>query len=550
MPNVGTKRRKIGDSQAMRLATIQYLSTIDRDCPPEPHIMEQELLALTEEYFEKENALLTGNAKLAIPRHLSVSQIVDIVLHLYDIRKIDLTYDGKGGHNLDSDYAVLAIYQNEGDNRGLYVQDEGLLRDLAEQYNYNATLRDLQEFLVKLKDAAPWADRCMDKDLIAVNNGIFNYRTKELIPFSPDMVFLSKSRVDYVPNAINPVIHNATDGTDWDIESWMQSLSDDSDIIDLLWEIAGAVIRPNVRWDKAVFFYSELGNNGKGTFCEMLRNLCGRESCASLSIDAFSKEFYLSDLIGKSAVITDENKVGVYVDGVDGFKSAVTGDVLQINRKYKSTVNYRFRGLIIECINGLPRVKDRSDSFYRRMLFVPFDKHFEGRERKYIKAEYLSRQDVLEYALWRVLNTDYYNFSLPAACTQALEQYKEFNDPLRSFLMDILPRLAWSAVPASFLYDLYRAWYRQNSPGGGELGRNTFLRSAAGLIEEMPGWTSKGILRDDKMRVPQGAMDDPEPMILEYSLSNWFNQSYKGHNALRTANPAAPSGATRLFMKS
>ncbi|NCB94113.1 MAG: hypothetical protein EOM40_16365 [Clostridia bacterium] len=97
---------------------------------------------------------------------------------------------------------------------------------------------------------------------MAVNNGIFDYDAKTLLPFLPYYVFLSKYRVNYNARAKNVVIHNDSDNTDWDIESWMSDLSDDPEITELLWEILGAVIRPLNPWDKSTWFYSEQSNNG------------------------------------------------------------------------------------------------------------------------------------------------------------------------------------------------------------------------------------------------------------------------------------------------
>ena len=116
-----------------------------------------------------------------------------------------------------------------------------------------------------MREEAPRVKRCSERNLIAVNNGIFDFDTKTLMPFTPDKVFTSKSRVDYNPNAKNVVIHNDEDGTDWDVESWMNTLSDDKGVVTIPWQILGAIIRPNVSWNKACFMYSESGNNGKGT---------------------------------------------------------------------------------------------------------------------------------------------------------------------------------------------------------------------------------------------------------------------------------------------
>ena len=77
-----------------------------------------------------------------------------------------------------------------------------------------------------------------------------------------------------------------------------------------------------------------------------------------------------------------------------------------MNRKFKAPIAFQFKGFMVQCINGMPKVKDKSNSFYRRQLVVPFLKNFQGAERRYIKDEYLARKDVLEYILWRVLNMD------------------------------------------------------------------------------------------------------------------------------------------------
>ena len=117
-----------------------------------------------------------------------------------------------------------------------------------------------------------------------------------------------------------------------------------------------------------------------------------------------------------SAITADENDVGTYIDSAAKLKAAITGDTITINRKYLSHLKFKFKGVIIQCINELPRIRDRSDSFLRRILIVPMTKCFTGCERKYIKEDYLRRQEVLEYVLYKVLNMDYDSLSEPQAC--------------------------------------------------------------------------------------------------------------------------------------
>lgn len=94
----------------------------------------------------------------------------------------------------------------------------------------------------------------------------------------------------------------------------MQDLFDDSEIVDLMWKILGAIVRPNVPWGKSAWFYSESGNNGKGTLCELMRQLCGENSYAAISLADMGKDFMLEPLIRAVAVIVDENDVGTYID--------------------------------------------------------------------------------------------------------------------------------------------------------------------------------------------------------------------------------------------
>ena len=139
-----------------------------------------------------------------------------------------------------------------------------------------------------------------------------------------------------------------------------------------------------------------------------MRQLFGKGTYASIPLSDFSKDFMLEPLISATAIIVDENDVGTYIDKAANLKAVVTNDVIQINRKFKSPVAYQFKGFMVQSLNEMVKVKDRSDSFYRRQLFIPFTKCFTGKERKYIKNDYLQRPEVLEYVMYKVLNMNYY----------------------------------------------------------------------------------------------------------------------------------------------
>ena len=297
------------EAQVLEDVTQEYLNSLDMANLPSVYNMTSELMARTTDEYELENSVKGKGQKWPIPRDLQNIQIALMISAIYPICCIACA-----GYEADPAYDLLGVYMSEGDNRGLYVTDDTTIQRIIRQFRSNIRIADINEVISEIRSYVPRRFRCTIPHLIAVNNGIFDYTAKKLWPFTHKLVFLSKSRVDYDAYALNPIIHNNEDGTDWDVETWMESLSDDPEIVQVLWEILGAIIRPHVRWNKSAWLYSESGNNGKGTLCELMRALCGPGTYASIPLSNFSKDFMLEPLTRATAIIVDENDVGTYID--------------------------------------------------------------------------------------------------------------------------------------------------------------------------------------------------------------------------------------------
>lgn len=458
------------------------------------------------------------------------------------------------GTSANEDLCLLAVYQESGPKEGLYDGDGPALRRLVRAFNSEATKKDVAEVEDMLRDMVPLKKRTTDQNLVPVNNGIFNYETKQLLPFSPDFVFLSKVCVDYNPNASNPIMHNPNDGTDWDIESWMNELFDDGEVVDLIWKIIGACVRPYVRWDRTAWFYSYTGNSGKGTLLTLMKALIGEGNYVSVKLSEMDKDFALEELIHATCILTDENNVGEYIDKSSNMKAIATGDTMQINRKNKSLITFRFWGFSVQCLNEIPRVRDRTSSLARRCLIIRFEHCFNGRERKYIKDKYLVDPSVLEYVLYKVLTLmpDYYTLPQPEACAIMLEQFKSANNPVLEFMREMFPCLVWNVVPFDFIYSLYRSWMVKNNPSGGTMGKYSFINE---LLEQLPGlgeelgWYYPGHDKSGRHRkITVGdAMNEPEPLILTYDLNDFKNKLYHGNDPNLICRPIIPVRTTGLI---
>lgn len=515
-------------SEMIQQTTKDCLAKITVQSVIEPTVLEKKILNacnMQVRMYNKDHK--AASERWPIAQSLKPLQIAMCLVATQGAKRVALT--GLAG---DPDEDAIALYAKDGTNKGTYVMSQDEVRRRARQFAPLLDIKSFSEVMTILRDIAPRCERCYERDLIAVNNGIFDFYNKILMPFDPDYVFLSKSHVDYVDNPKNPII-TMPDNETWDVESWVATLTPDPEIRELLWQICGAIIRPNVAWNKTALLYSEIGNNGKGSFCELLRNLCGVGSFASIPLINFGKDFLLAPLLHASAIITDENDVGHCIDEAAKVKSVITDDYFDINIKYKTPITYKFHGFMVQCLNEFPRARDHSDTFYRRLLFVPLNAEFEGIERKYIKSDYLGRTDVLQYVLWRVLHeSNDYELVIPAVCETVKDEYKEFNDPVLQFFHEIERSAVWDLLPNGFLYDCYKGWFTENQPSGKILSKYTFLRRIDLYVAK-----SKVFYRPDgdpSVRA-QGRMDSYEPMIIEYDLKNWMNKSYTGHSPLKKA---------------
>jgi phage/plasmid primase, P4 family, C-terminal domain len=514
--------RTIND--VLRTTTLDYLDGLDLNNPPDPTTIETELLDKIRFEFEVENACKPKNRHWRIPKVLDNFIIAEIILKINHVRRIKWAVDG-------TTYD-LAIYQKSGEHEGIYSIEPEDIRNMICEYNASIGDKSIQEIIHRMLDKATPGRLSSDPDLVAVNNGIFNYATKKLLPFSPDYIFASKSAVNYKPVAVNPIIHDQTDGTDWDVETWISELSDDDGVPEFIWQVLGSIIRPNVGWKKSIFFYAEQGNNGKGTLCELMRNICGANSRASIPLADFNKQFALERIPKISAIITDENLVNDYTRATDLIKAIITSDTITIDRKFKPMIDVQFHGVMVQCVNTMPKFGDKTESMYRRLIFVPFHKCYTGVEKTHIKEEYLRRQDVLEYILCKVLNTDYYKFTEPQACLDTLAEFKVYNDTVRQFLDDVLDRFTWDLVPYQFVYDLYRSWHESNNPGGHINSKQGFIKQVKQILLQDTKW-----LAGDTAVTVYKKMGKPEPLMVEYNLVEWQNKLYKGNDVDLLSSP-------------
>ena len=348
-------------------------------------------------------------------------------------------------------------------SEGIYTGQEAYINRAIAKLEHRFDPRKYTQVYKFLKTQLPFLSRLEDKNIIAVNNGVFNNQTKQLESFNPNYFITSKLATNYNIHAIEN--YEAIRKDYHDVDDWFLSIGNaDEDIVKLLWEVVNEAINPNHTREKMVILYGE-GNNGKGTFQAMLTNLIGIENISTLTPQDFSGEFKLEMLLGKVCNIGDDisNK---YLDDISILMSIITGDPIPINRKGKSVITARLKLLNIFSANRLPKIRNKSQGAYRRFLIIPFNADFNGKvQDRRIKEEYLKNEIVLEYILYKALHLNFEKFSTTKATDEMLEEYKEDNDYLYSFTKD------WYAekklheverVPVPLIKDMFRYYLTVN----------------------------------------------------------------------------------------
>lgn len=495
--------------------------------------MAQEMMVRVRNICDEKNKAL--DTKAALPRELPPFVIAIMVLKKFNFVVImpDDSNDRESG--------FLAFYDGntKSPSYGLYVTDAVRMGKIFSFFHGDLKQRDIDDIMRHIRAQAPTRRVDTTHDIAPFANGVYNYDTGEFKPYSPEQTHLFKFATKWNPDAEMPVIDQA-DGTHWRPDEWLESLFDnDAELSLAMWQVIGAHLRPYNAFEQAAILMSPKGSNGKGTLLQLIESLVGTHNTAHIPLDAMEQRFGMHRVIGKCAVIADENNVGAYHTSARNFKALVTSDTLTIDRKNRSVVDYRPFVQVTQCFNDDFRAADDSDSLFRRQLFIPFPKTFLRNKRNpAIREDYVKRPEVLEWVAKHVLLEIpfYKRFTEPKASEELKQEQKLVNSPIREFIDENHNQFVQDFVPLKCLFQLYKAWYADTvSERGKPASKKTFTAELRRVIEENPdyGWEAPG--KKDRMQTskcsPFTARN--EPLVKQYkSHDSKLRDMYHYTNAL------------------
>ncbi|MDD5679932.1 MAG: phage/plasmid primase, P4 family [Candidatus Omnitrophica bacterium] len=263
-----------------------------------------------------------------------------------------------------------------------------------------------------------------NSEYINLKNGLFALDTQTLYEHSPSVYSTIQLKVSYNPSA--------------KCDKWLKTLAEifegNDDKIETLQEFLGLCFTKETKYEKALLAIGE-GANGKSVIFNTAEKVIGRDNTSAIPLEKFNNTHYTANLFGKLANISIETnaKSEVY-DSI--FKAVVSGDMIEADLKFKNSFRFNPFCKLIFAMNNLPRVDDKTDAFFRRLLILQFDRQFKEEEQnKNLKAELLDELDgifmwCLE-GLKRLKARGF--FTIPRGMQSLIDEYRRDNNNVMVF---------------------------------------------------------------------------------------------------------------------
>lgn len=254
-----------------------------------------------------------------------------------------------------------------------------------------------------------------------------------------------------------------------------------------LYALIQAVLRPFADWQKIFFFVNHRGRNGKGTFGEVLKQIAPQWDTTRFA--DLGTKFQPLSLIYDTLVISDENDAGQNeaAKSESFAKALATHDAVSLEAKGKDRITAEPYLIQVHMYNSVPKMLDTTPSMQARLYMFKFEKSFVGKEKRYIKNDYLKRKDVLE---WVVNYVCYHMDTLEEmpplrANAELVQEVKVNNNAVEAFLEEFEYDFGWNFVPVKALYQIFCMWYRGGHAGRApKLGDKAFGRTVKQIAED------------------------------------------------------------------
>ena len=296
-------------------------------------------------------------------------------------------------------------------------------------------------------------------DIINCTNGLLNWRTGELKPHRPSYYSRIQLNVNYDPDAVCPNILKVYE-TVLRKEDFRKAL-----------EFIGYCLYRSYPIQKA-FILLGPGGTGKSHFIDTVCKMLGDDTISSVSMHDLERDrFATSDLYCKLLNSFGDMEQST-LPNVNILKMLTSNkDVIRAQKKGEKAFEFINYAKLIFASNKLPKVRDDTSGFYRRVEIIPFEHVFTREEQEISEADGLFEKITSPEELSGLLNLvlphlndllerGFFHNSFTTAT--AKDTYKRASEPIASFVELYLDEVADVYVAKQTIYEEFCKFCIQN----------------------------------------------------------------------------------------
>lgn len=331
-------------------------------------------------------------------------------------------------YNIITVNGQLYVYED-----GYYQADERIIeRKMIELYrSIKQNQRNEVLSYIRIKTHVNAGEIKVNPYVINLKNTRYDIRSGKCLEFTPEAIEFDRIPVTYDPSAYCA-----------DLDKMLNRVFlGDREVINLFEEMIGACLLKHNRYQKAFMLYGS-GSNGKSTILNLVKKFLGGRNYSSIALEKVTERFNVAELENKLANIGDDID-NVVIKDTGTLKKLFAGNSVQVERKGERPFTIEPYATHIYSCNNIPRSFDKSDGFYRRWLFVPFNAKFSAQDPDYdpLIEDKITTDIALSYLLnigirgaERLIKKG--KFTEPESVREALEAYKADNSTTLSWIDD------------------------------------------------------------------------------------------------------------------
>jgi putative DNA primase/helicase len=290
-----------------------------------------------------------------------------------------------------------------------------------------------------------------ERFIINLKNGLFDVRTRELKPHTPE--FLSTMRV--------PLIYDPRAGCPR-VRQFFEEVLELQDI-PLIEELFGYILIPDYSIQRAFLFVGD-GANGKSTMLELMKAFIGKDNTANIPWHALELNRFASANLEGKLVNLFADLPPKSLSFTTTFKLLTGGDSVPGEKKFRDIFSFVNFARLVFSTNKPPQIyDDDSYAFWRRWVIVHFPSKFleddprtdsQILQKLSTEGELSGLLNLALDGLGRLLTSHRYSYT--KSVEETTDTYLRRADPVYSFISDNCEPDPEAETPKAELYDSFK----------------------------------------------------------------------------------------------